>query len=556
MIVNRRVITRGLSLAGALTVLVGVAPALAATNVNLAAQSDSSRLTINDATNDADAITVSESGGTITITDTGTGGIATADPDCALVNATTVTCPLDPVDPAPPAPPTAPVRTLQLDLNNGTDSFTNQNLVVAVSESDGGATGNKTVSSGPGDDFTINTGTGDDIVDLGAGDNEVETNAGNDIVTGGPGEDDVDTGTGNDVVNTGAGRDDIDEEDSANDGADLLDGGAGPADEIDYDGNNGVTIKINGQPDDGHPGEGDNLLGFEELNGTGGADVIAGSDAGDNIGAGDGNDAISAGGGDDLISQGDGDDSVDGGEGGDVVFAGSEADGADVLAGGGGLGDEVDYCCGIDPVTINQNGQADDGRAGEGDNLSGFEGFDGGNGPDSITGDASPNQIIGNGGDDLLVGLGGDDEFRAGGGDDTVNALGGRDDVRCDLGFDTIAADAEDLIGGGCERHGAEIASESARVDANGKAKLLISCGAEEGAPCVGKIALLSNEKQIAKGTYRVTQGEDKNVTAKLSKKGRKVLAASNGKLLISAEARTQEPPGVTTNAKPIMLTR
>ena len=58
---------------------------------------------------------------------------------CSRSGATTVTCPLDPPDPAPPAPPFGPVDFVQLDLNNGTDSFTNQNLLASVFESDSGA---------------------------------------------------------------------------------------------------------------------------------------------------------------------------------------------------------------------------------------------------------------------------------------------------------------------------------------------------------------------------------------------------------------------------------
>src|SRR4051794_25976234 len=113
------------------------ADAGAATQVTYGADPFFTSMQIADATNDADAINVSVAGNTITISDTGTGGVTTADPDCAVVNATTVTCPLDPPDPAPPAPVTVPLTTINLSLNAGTDSFTNQNLEVQVNENDG-----------------------------------------------------------------------------------------------------------------------------------------------------------------------------------------------------------------------------------------------------------------------------------------------------------------------------------------------------------------------------------------------------------------------------------
>jgi Ca2+-binding RTX toxin-like protein len=562
-------LTVSFSLAGALTLLLG-AQASAATNVTYNPGPDESSMAIDDATNDADIINVSVAGNTITITDTGTGGITTADPDCAIVNANTVTCPLDPPDPALPAPPSAPVGSMNLTLNNGADSFTNQNLQADVRESDSSATGNKTVSSGPGDD-QINAGTGNDLVDTGPGDDGVDGDAGADSITTGPGNDFVRPTLGADTVNTGDG-DDFVEEEAFNSGADSLNGGPGAHDAISWDGANSVTMTLNGQADDGHPGEGDNLAGFEELDGSDGSDVIAGDDADNFLNGFDGDDQITAAGGADEVSGGRGNDVADAGEGADTVFAGSQADGADVLAGGGGLGDEVDYCCGFDPVTINQNGQADDGRAGEGDNLSGFEGFDGGSGPDSITGNASANVINGNGGADLLVGLGGGDQFFAGAGDDTVVSSGGsaaagrpalgraalaaRDHLQCDLGFDTVSADARDVVGVDCERQGAAIVSDSAVVSKKGKAKVRVLCPLAEGAACTGKLVLFSNGKQIAKGSYQITNGKEKNATAKLSKKGRKALAASNGSLLVSAEARTTEPPGLTVSTDQLLLTR
>jgi Ca2+-binding RTX toxin-like protein len=406
--------------AGATVVLLAGAPeAPAATGLNYSASSNFTSISLNDATNDADVITVSVAGNTITISDTGTGGLAPVDADCTVVNATTATCPLDPPDPAPPATPTVPVQSLSVSLNNGTDSFTNQNLDAGVFEGDATDTGNKTISSGPGSD-SITTGMGDDVIDTGAGFDSADGSFGNDTITTGTEGDSASGGQGIDSVDTGDGGDTV-FEDGVPNGADSLNGGAG-ADSFGYAGASPVAISFNGQPDDGHPGEGDNAGGFEDMFGTAGSDTLSG-DAGDNdIQGSRGNDLILGLGGNDTIGPGDGADNVDGGDGVDEIRGESFDSEPDSLNGGAGAGDLINYCCGPEPITIAQDGLPNDGRAAEGDNLAGFEAFATGDGPDIVTGDASANLFNGNRGNDLLVGLGGGDEFNAGPGDDVVVA--------------------------------------------------------------------------------------------------------------------------------------
>ena len=561
-----------ISIAAVSLLAVGVTNAAAATTVTLN-ESTSSSLSINDATDDNDAITVSEAGGTITIVDTGTGGISTADvTDCTPVSATTVTCVLNPADPAPPAAPTSPVRSVNLTLNDGTDSFTNQNLDVSVSENDNGELGNKTIVSGPGNDL-VATGVGNDSIDTGDGFDQAGGGPGADTFNLGSEADFVQTGTGADTVAAGPGNDQM-QEDTSNDGADVFNGGPG-IDFFQYFGDNPVSMSLNGVADDGPAGDGDNLLELEGLSSGNGNDTIVG-DGGDNqLSGSDGNDSISGGAGDDDISPGDGADSTDAGDGNDRVSANSTEDGADLFAGGAGGSDFLDYCCGDEPVTILQDGQPNDGRVGEGDNASGFEGFSGGDAADSITGTAGADELEGNGGDDLLVGLGGGDGFSGGDGDDTLLAnataapatspAAGRvnrrpfdtgDELECDLGFDTAVTSAADLVAPDCERRGASVVSESASVSSKGKAKLNVACPLEEGATCKGKVVLLSNGKKIAKGKFKVANGKTKGVSAKLSKRGRKALARSGGSLFVSAEARTQEPPGVSTSEDRLQLIR
>jgi hypothetical protein len=108
----------------------------------------------------------------------------------------------------------------------------------------------------------------------------------------------------------------------------------------------------------------------------------------------------------------------------------------------------------------------------------------------------------------------------------------------------------------GCERYGAEIASQNGSVNRKGKAKVRVSCGVEHVTACNGKLVLISNGKQIGKGKYKLNAGAEKKVSAKLSKKGRKALAKSGGTLLVDAEARTNEPPGASTRADEVLLSR
>ena len=519
--------------------------------------SGGSELVLADATNDADAITISESGGTITITDTGTGGITTADPDCAVVNAQTVTCPRDPVNPAPPAAPFAPINRLTLRMNAGTDRFTNQDVAIDVSEEDSGDPGSKSVFSGPGDD-QINTGTGNDIVDSGQGNDSVAAGLGNDTISTGAGDDDGDGDEGSDLVNTGTGVDDIDGEPGFNDGADVLDGGPGANDEIQYDeGEGGVSVSMNSLPDDGHAGEGDNLIGFEDLRGTNDDDTVNADDGDSRIQTFAGNDVISGGGGDDEVTPGVGSDVFDGGAGNDEAYQFGPSDGPDIFNGGPGTGDAATFGGGeedLEPVTINQDGVANDGHAGEGDNLTGFEGMTGTGGADTLIGGEESNVLEGLGGNDTLVSGGGNDKVDAGPGDDAINALGGRDEVDCDTGFDSLIVNAEDIVDPTCERAGAQVVSESAKVNKKGKASLDVFCPPAEGPACAGKLVLLSNGKTIAKGSFQLAGGTTASATAKLSKKGRKALAKARGGLIVTAEAQTTEPLGVSTRAATVQL--
>jgi hypothetical protein len=75
------------------------------------------------------------------------------------------------------------------------------------------------------------------------------------------------------------------------------------------------------------------------------------------------------------------------------------------MSGGGDPCDQVLYDSRTAPVTITLDGVADDGEAGEGDNVGAdIERATGGSGDDLIVGNAAENFLLGGPGNDVLVG--------------------------------------------------------------------------------------------------------------------------------------------------------
>ncbi len=357
-----------------------------------------------EANDDAIAITLADN--TITIADTGTGGITTVAPECATAGATAVTCPLDSPDPAPPAAPTGPVFAVGVSLLEGNDSAASA------------------VPLG----FFANGGLGDDVL------------------TGGPGDDDLVGDHGNDSLRGG-------------DGDDFLNGGG---------------------------------FGFS----TGGTDVL------------------------------DGESGVD--------SASYFRDGA---------------------VNVSLDGQPNDGFAGEGDNVI-AEQVESGDGDDVLTGNAGANRLDGNDGNDLLSGLEGNDVLDGGAGDDGLVGGPQRDDLWCGDSFDTATVDPRDSVGAECERTGAEVEGGTATVSRKGRTRVLVECPAEEANPCTGQVVLFARNEPIGEGAFALGPNTLSNVRVKLSKAGKKLLDASRGTLLATAEAQTSEPIGTTIAEDAVFLVR
>ncbi len=199
-----------------------------------------------------------------------------------------------------------------------------------------------------------------------------------------------------------------------------------------------------GAGDDSFNGNSENSTVF----GGPGNDDLLGLAGDDDLDGGPGNDKIHGGAGTDVLHGGDGDDQID-------------ADGMgtrypDIIDGGAGRDIVDDWMPDEDPamappVSISLNGAADDGFAGEGDNVTGFEivkiatgvVFNGDDAPNVVvaTEVGSPSTMNGFGGDDQLSGTDRADVIDGGAGADELNGGYGGDTITGGPGADVINGD-------------------------------------------------------------------------------------------------------------------
>ncbi|WHU00963.1 hypothetical protein [Sphingomonas sp. NIBR02145] len=290
------------------------------------------------------------------------------------------------------------------------------------------ATGAGTVVSKKGTGSVLTLNGQQAVVAAGTtGDDRIGGTASADALLGGAGDDMLLGNAGDDVLSGGA-------------GADILVGGAG-RDLLSYAGSAaGVQVDLARLTAAGGDATGDLFDGFEDVEGSALADVLAG-DAGAN--------RLFGGNGDDRLSGGAGDDLLDGGAG------------ADLLDGGAGI-DRVDYGSSAAGVTVDlANGAASGGEA-AGDRLIGIEAVEGSafadtlsgtDGADWFGGGAGNDRIDGRGGDDLLVGGAGADTLIGGAGFDSADYSGSGAAVTVDLVAGTgSGGDAQGDVLSGIER--------------------------------------------------------------------------------------------------------
>jgi Ca2+-binding RTX toxin-like protein len=225
-----------------------------------------------------------------------------------------------------------------LDGRNGDDTLVGG----GADDTLAGGVGNDTLSGGDGGD-TLTGADGDDALAGDDGNDSLSGGGGTDTLDGGAGGDALSGGAGIDTLNGGDGDDwlngsevglvggDSDDKLRGGPGADVLlggpgddwlDGGLGPdqisgedgRDTLSYeDRTNPVFVTLNGRPDDGEDGEGDNVGGDVE--------IILGGTVWDTL-TGDRNaNTLSAGSGEDLITGNAGPDVLNGGDAPDLIWA-------------------------------------------------------------------------------------------------------------------------------------------------------------------------------------------------------------------------------------------
>ena len=168
---------------------------------------------------------------------------------------------------------------------------------------------------------------------------------------------------------------------------------------------------------------------------------------------GGGGDELYAGPTADELEGGPGGDYLDGWSGNDILRGQGGRDtlrpsiGADLIEGGAQF-DRVDYGDRATGVTVTLGSGADDGEAGEGDDVrADVEDATGGTGNDRLIGSAGSNELSGGAGADELVGGGGFDVLAGGPGDDRVVAQdGSADQVTCAEGIDSALVDVFDAL--------------------------------------------------------------------------------------------------------------
>ncbi len=242
-------------------------------------------------------------------------------------------------------------------------------------------------------------GRGDDTL---IGIENASSGIGNDVLRGTSGANTLDGGTGQDRIEGRGGDDD-------------LDGGAG-TDTVDFSSST-RRVRVNLVQQRAAGAGTDALLGFEDVRGGRGADLLTG---------------------DGIANR------VDGGPGHDVL-RGKGAD--DALIGGRGT-DTVDYS-GFAPVTADKGVVVNLGRgraSGEGaDDLSRVESVIGSGAGDHITGNRRANRLFGGPGRDTLIGRSGRDRLYGSAGNDRLRSRDRRRDrINGGTGRDRAAADRVD----------------------------------------------------------------------------------------------------------------
>ena len=335
-------------------------------------------------------------------------------------------------------------------------------------------------SGGAGDDLII-AGNAADILFGGADNDRLVGNGGADLLDGGSGDDSINGGVGADIIFGRAGNDAL----SGMENNDQIEGGDG---DDGIDGGDGYDVLYGGGGDDYMQGElcfggagNDRLIVGNSL------DFAYGGDGNDTLTGGDnctlygeaGDDSLGTTGSNAVLYGGDGNDQLQGyvtasrlygGAGDDYIEGSGHAAhwiqggaGGDIIVGGQGQNDTVDYSDAVSSVTYDLRIDSRQETGGSGldwlddvehlngsdfdDNLTGnfrANHFYGALGADTLNGDLGNDRLDGGAGNDRLIGGKGDDVF-------IVDSLG---DVLVEItgeGVDTAVASTSYILAAGVE---------------------------------------------------------------------------------------------------------
>jgi Ca2+-binding RTX toxin-like protein len=319
------------------------------------------------------------------------------------------------------------------------------------------------VLGGAGDDILVGTDR-DPLADKSSG----GIPRGDNVLSGGDGNDTLDGRGGPDVLEGGDGNDTVTYAGRTSPVTATIDGVADDGGDLDFEPVSKRHDNIEGDVENVIGGDGADVLRGDGdgnvLDGRGGDDFVDGGGGDDGLLGGGGNDTLQGADGIDALNGGEGNDSLDGGSGGDALDGGPNDDvlagggGGDSLVGGDGT-DVADYSTALGAVTVNPNGAADDGEAGEGDNVAGdVESANGGGDNDTLIGNGGDGVLNGGAGNDTLDGSGGADTLIGGPGLDAASYASRTAPVAVDLSVpggdgeagenDNVASDVEGVIGG------------------------------------------------------------------------------------------------------------
>jgi hypothetical protein len=279
---------------------------------------------------------------------------------------------------------------------------------------------------------TITGTAGADVIASLGGDDTVNALGGDDIVC---------LGTGNDVLDAGAGNDSFFAE-ATTDGADTIAGGGDTDNAYYYQRTTALTIRLDTLANDGEAGEGDYVKDdIENVQGGQNGNRLVGSNVPNILSGGNGPDMLLGAGGDDTLYGMGGNDEMIGGADNDWVFghtgddtyiAAAGVDGKDFFEGSVGS-DTASYTARTTPVLVNLDNIADDGSAGEGDDMrSDVENIIGGTAGDTLTAHSlAVNNLNGGQGDDTL---------------DTTDGFTATDTIDGSFGIDICSYDSFDVV--------------------------------------------------------------------------------------------------------------